>query len=143
MKTILIIAVMVCVPALLFAQGTAQVSSSGSEVQAGDVVTFNISLDKPPSFDNAGVLVTIAPSSAQLRKSFRGVQNTGTIDQGRVSVSLRVPATAPEGQWSVTSVRLLVPGGPSVPLNVSASGFQVHSNPNLVLPSTATLELSK
>ena len=132
----------VLVSGLSSAQQSASMQNASSpEVQAGNVVTFNINLDKAPNFKDSALLVTVAPKDAKARRDFRGVQNTAPAKgtSGDYSVSLRIPPTAPEGAWTVTSVRLLVPAGPSVPLTVSAPDFEVRQNQNVELPTTATV----
>src|SRR5262249_33302376 len=55
MSRILILTAVLLTCVAAFSQESAQMSSGG-EVQAGDVVTFTVTLDKGPAFDNPAIL---------------------------------------------------------------------------------------
>jgi hypothetical protein len=134
---VLIVMLLICVAG--FGQQSAQASSSG-EVRAGEVVTFNVTLDKEPAFADPAIQVFLAP-----RDGGPGVQNIALAKDSKTNyrVSLRIPATASEGTWVVKQVRLLVPAGRSVPLKVTPAEFQVRSAENLELPTQASVTLAQ
>jgi len=123
-----------------FAQQSAQMSS-GQEVKAGDVVTFNVTLDKEPAFTDPAILVIIGPKGGK----GPGVQNTALAggSKSQYRAALRIPPTAAEGTWVVRQVRLLVPAGSSVPLKTDPAEFRVVRSEQVELPSQASVALVK
>lgn len=121
-----------------FCQQTAQMSST-AEVQAGDVVTFNVTLDKAPNFADPAVLVVLAPQNGG-----PAVQNIalGKESQTDYRVALRIPATAKEGTWVVREVRLMVPAGRSIALKAESAEFYVRAA-SVDLPTQASVSLTK
>lgn len=121
-----------------FCQQSAQATSSG-DVKAGDVVTFNVTLDKAPPFADPAIQVFLAP-----RDGGPSVQNIAIAKESKTDykVSLRIPPTAQEGTWVVTQVRLLVPAGRSVPLKVSPAEFHVSAQP-VEMPTQASVTLAQ
>lgn len=122
-----------------FAQQSADMTSS-QEVKAGDVVTFTITLDKEPAFDDPAILVIAGPKNGG-----PGVQNTAIAKESKTEyrASLRIPATAEEGTWVVRQVRLLVPAGRSVPLKSDSAEFRVVRAEALELPTQASVSLTQ
>ena len=122
-----------------FCQQSAQATSSG-DVKAGEVVTFNVTLDKAPAFADPAIQVFLAPQDGG-----PGVQNIAIAKESKTDykVSLRIPATATEGTWVVRQVRLLVPAGRSIPLKVTPAEFHVSAAESLELPSQASVTLVK
>ena len=117
-------------------------SNQSAQVQAGGVVGLTVHPDTMPNFNDSAVLVSVAPKHRT--PGFPGVQNVGQLTSSKdgYSVYLRIPPTAPAGTWTVTSVRLLVPAGPSVPLKYRTSDFQVVQSENVTVPSSATVEVA-
>jgi hypothetical protein len=134
---VLIAMLLICVAG--FGQQSAQATSSG-DVRAGEVVTFNVTLDKAPAFADPAIQVFLAPSDGG-----PGVQNIALAKDSKTDykVSLRIPATATEGTWVVRQVRLLVPAGRSIPLKVSPAEFHVTAAEALELPTEASVSLVK
>jgi hypothetical protein len=122
-----------------FAQQPAEMTSA-QEVKAGEVVTFTVTLDKEPAFDDPAILVIAGPKGGG-----PGVQNTAIAKNSKTEyrASLRIPATAVEGTWVVRHVRLLVPAGRSVPLKSDAAEFRVVRTQPLDLPTQASVSLAR
>jgi hypothetical protein len=140
MNRVLILAAVLLVCASTFAQESAQMSSGG-EVRAGEIVTFTVTLDKAPAFDDPAIMVVAGPENVRLP----GVKNVALAKESKTEyrASLRIPVTAAEGTWTIKEVRLLVPAGRSVPLKVNPVSFQVRKAESLELPTGATVSLAK
>jgi hypothetical protein len=123
-----------------FAQESAQMGSVG-EVRAGEIISFTITLDKAPDFENPAILVVAGPEKG----GQPGVQNTALARESKSEyrASLRIPPTADEGVWTVKQVRLFVPAGGTVPLTINPIQFTVRKAGDVELPSSATVALAK
>ena len=142
-STILALVVLLAFVPLSFSQQSASLSS-GQSFSAGDVITFHIQLDKASADVRPVILVAISPKDPSARASFGGLQNVGLMAKGSTegAVTIRIPSTAPAGTWTVDSVRLVLQGGPEVPLRFSQSDFQVSSS-NAELPTSARVQIGK
>jgi len=139
MSKILMLAAVLLSCVAAFSQQSAQMSS-GSEVQAGDVVTFTVTLDKEPTFADPAILVVAGPEAG----GAPGVKNVALAKESKSEyrAALRIPVTAAEGTWTIREVRLLVPAGRSVPLKVNPTSFEVRkAAPEL--PTSATVSMAK
>ena len=123
----------------VFCQQSAQMDTA-TEVQAGDVLSFTVNLDKAPAFDDPAILVVVGPENG----GSSAVQNTALAKDSKTEyvASIRIPVTAAEGRWRVQSVRLLVPAGRTVPLKINRTEFQVRKA-DVELPSAATIAIAK
>jgi hypothetical protein len=139
MSKILILTVVLLTCITAFSQQSAQMSSGG-EVQAGNVVTFTVTLDREPAFADPAVLVVAVPENGG-----PGVKNVALAKDSKTEyrAALRIPVTAAEGAWTIKEVRLLVPAGRSVPLKVNPTSFQVRKAESVELPSSATISMAK
>ncbi|MCI0350859.1 MAG: hypothetical protein L0Z53_15645 [Acidobacteriales bacterium] len=135
--SVLIVVLLTCTAAL--SQEAAQMSSAG-EVQAGEIVTFTVTLDKEPAFADPAILVVAGPENG----GAPGVKNVALAKDSKTNyrASLRIPATAAEGAWTIKEVRLLVPAGRSVPLKVNPTRFEVRKT-DIELPTSATVSMAK
>ena len=108
-------------------------------VKAGENFSFTVTLDRPPNFKGGGLLYSVAGPGGQPL-----IQTGISLEPGQrvYKISFGMSAGAPGGTWTLT-ITGVSDGLNTYPLHTpQRRTFQVIANPDLVLPTSVSVEVN-
>ncbi len=112
-------------------------------VEAGNIVTFVVTLDKAASVEVRSVNLNIEAEKPDPAVPGAG-NSAGPANPEKTvyRIPVTVPVTARNGTWHVTSLYLNL-GGANKPLSFDPTSFEVKEKTPLILPDRASIKISR
>jgi hypothetical protein len=107
-------------------------------VKAGEVISFTITVDRPPNFNGANLFYIIRDPNGSRMQS--GIQLEPMKRVYRLDI--KVPPAATGGTWSLSELNFYSGSGVPIPVKFKPVTFRVIANRDLVFPTAAEAQIN-
>jgi hypothetical protein len=107
-------------------------------VKAGEVISFTITVDRPPNFKGANLFYLIRdPNGSRILSGFQlePMKRVYRLD-------FTVPAAATGGTWTLSELKFYPGFGDTIPVKFKPVTFRVIANRDLVFPTAAEANIN-
>jgi hypothetical protein len=126
----------------LSAQESGTLSADDTQVKAGQILSYTVTLDRPVDAPDWSMTTIFATSEGQDYGMNGNCSGTPSSTVPAVyPCSLRIPSSASTGVWTLKGIRVYI-GTKSADLHVKPFSFRVLANQNLVFPTSAELTVN-
>ncbi len=128
-----------------FSQQSAKMKpvDGSSQVSAGEVITFEVTLDKAPNFNGGSIGLAVGPKDPVSEISEIRYNSAVPKDQATFTVGILIPANSPSERWQIKSLGFVGPGSGEKLLLFTPFEFDVVEARKLVIPEKARIQVRR
>jgi hypothetical protein len=128
--------------AALTAQESGTLSADDTQVRAGQILSYTVTLDRPVDAPDWSLQTAFTTADGQdYGMSGNCSPASSSVAPAAYPCSLRIPSSASGGVWTLKGIRVYI-GTKSADLHIKPFSFRVLANPNLVFPTSAELTVN-